>query len=725
MLEDSFFPQGYVSLVSDKFSYLLGLPNNLCIDSTGEYGNRYDGGILCKVELRALKVYSRGLRSGSAPQLKAEVWYNNGGISGQTGSPDSSQLIDFHQVGSDFASPKQGYSVPVIPGRDHSYKISLTNGNLPDDWVIEFSDPVVGNRWLRDEIFLSVAGRGCGNDGLITSQHDRKFIWGGNGYLDDEAWFNHGACVGSGNQPADEPDMDCNTQDTNSQHAGVIEATECPGECSCNTFNSYCDCGSKTCKCKAGFAGSSCEIDLCADADCGEHGACAARYLGGDMAVSQKQCICEGEWQGEKCDKNPCAQLGIDCSGRGTCVALSDTQATCECPDGYFGSYCEERSPCEGFCENGSFPYFGCASDSSNKIALGCTRTGGCHYLREGEEYPFDGFCTYKTYGTNTVFTVGDISPTPAPVQQSSPTLAPVSPTPNSSRCECDTCTEEVWNTLADGHTCGDRISFVRDSDESTLISVGIISGPFDEEGACQLVTDEFPDVCPCVCTESLSPAPTISPTFSPTPSPTFSPTKSPTSSPTSSPTISPTLSPTSAPTSAPTFPPSPLPTESSPNHCGCDRCTEQVWNTLADGHKCGDRISYIRDSDESTLISIGITTGPFDEEGACKFVTDEFPDVCTCDCTEIATPEPTPSPTLPALCGCATCTDEVWNTDADGHSCGNRISFLRDSDVETLLSVGITNGPFDEAGACQRVSDEFPNVCTCSCGENANEILV
>merc|ERR1719343_712079 len=185
-IEDSFFPPGYVSLVSDKFSYLVGLPDNKCKDSSAEYGDQYDGGILCKDELRAIKIYTRGLRSGSAPQLKVEVWYNSGGS--QSGNPTSSQLIGFHQVGADFASQKQGYSLPVIPGRDHSYRLSLTSGDLPDDWVIEFSDPVIGNRWSKDEIYLSVAGRDCGNNGLINSQHDRKYIWGGNGYLDDQAW---------------------------------------------------------------------------------------------------------------------------------------------------------------------------------------------------------------------------------------------------------------------------------------------------------------------------------------------------------------------------------------------------------------------------------------------------------------------------------------------------------------------------------------------------------
>ena len=529
------FPQGYISLVSDKYPYLLGLPNNLCINTSVEYGDLYDNGIMCKTELRALKIYTRGLYSGSAPQLKVDIWYNTGGISGQTGSPDSSQYVGFHQVGSDGSSKKQGYSVPVIPGRDHSYRISLTNGNLPNDWVLEFSDPVIGNRWSEDELFLSVAGRDCGNNGLISSQHDRKFIWGGNlfsGYLDDKAWFNHGACVGSGQQPPNESPIDCSLlEDTNNSNrnlldgnteqqefAGVIEATQCPDKCQggCNS-NSYCDCGSETCQCKAGFSGFNCEIDLCADAACGEHGSCSARYLGGEMPVTDKQCVCEGTWLGERCDRNPCVEMGIDCSGNGKCVAVGETEATCECEDGYFGALCEERSPCEGFCEKGSFPYFGCQSDIPNKVALGCFESGGCHYLDEGEEYPYGGFCTYKTYG-NVILSPDNFTPTPpvVPAPIATPVAAPVQ-APTLSRCECDKCTEEVWNTLANEYSCGDRISFLKDSDEETLINVGITTGPYDEAGACRFVSDEFPTICTCTCdNENNSPPITASPTYAP-----------------------------------------------------------------------------------------------------------------------------------------------------------------------------------------------------------------
>lgn len=410
-VEDSMFPDGYISLVSNKFSHLLQAPNNLCVDSTPEHGNLYDNGILCKAELRALKIYTKGLISNGALTLRVEVWFKPGGD--QSGSPDMSQEIGFHQIGGDNETRKQGYSVPVIPGIDHSYHLSLVSGDgdLPNDWVIEFSDPVIGNRWSVDELILTVAGRECGDGGLISSQHDRKFIWGGNrGFLDDKVWSHHGACVGAGpdKQPPDEEDVECNTPDNifdfDGRFAGIIDPTHCPEKCNegCNS-NSYCDCGSESCECKAGYTGADCQIDVCASALCSEHGSCSARYLGRSVPVIEKACICEDTWLGERCDRSPCVEMDIDC-GTGLCIALSETEATCECPDGYFGANCEERSACESFCK-GDFPYFGCAKDIEGKIKLGCDNIGGCNYVDAGSNYPYDGFCTYKSYETNVIST--------------------------------------------------------------------------------------------------------------------------------------------------------------------------------------------------------------------------------------------------------------------------------------------------------------------------------
>ena len=71
--------------------------------------NLYDNGILCQTELRALKMYTRGFKSGMNPSKLKVMWYNNNdnntGSSGQQQgrSPNSSQLVGFHQVGADDA----------------------------------------------------------------------------------------------------------------------------------------------------------------------------------------------------------------------------------------------------------------------------------------------------------------------------------------------------------------------------------------------------------------------------------------------------------------------------------------------------------------------------------------------------------------------------------------------------------------------------------------------
>lgn len=213
-LEASLFPPGYVSLVSPKFSYLLGAPNNICVLSSslgGSNGLIYDNGILCKVPLRSLKVYTRNLVSNSAPGLKVESWFNDEGLAGQdTNSVDAWQIIGFHQVGGNAETLKQGYSLPVIPGTSQSYRLSLTgnNPNIPDDWVIEFSDVVIGNRWNKENIYLVLEGRACGTDGLVSSHHDRRFLWSGDAFMEN-AWGAHGACVATVMQPEDMPNIDC------------------------------------------------------------------------------------------------------------------------------------------------------------------------------------------------------------------------------------------------------------------------------------------------------------------------------------------------------------------------------------------------------------------------------------------------------------------------------------------------------------------------------------
>lgn len=271
---NAFFPSGYTSLAGSTYSYLLSSPGpRKCIDSTPLYGNRYDNAILCNAPLRSFKIYSRGLTTATAPKLKLEVFWNNWGLSGQNGPANAEQLIGFFINGGP-ESKIQGYSFPVISGLTQSYRVSLyneidgTTSNIPQEWVIEFSDPVVGNRFGEDDhVSMNIAGRTCGTngDGLISSRHDRRFLWSGDHFIDASAWGVHGACTES----ADMPPVDCVAAvGGNTDDEGSIEASECPELCAanpCDPTNSYCHCGmSATCKCKPGYAGSDCSVSVIA-----------------------------------------------------------------------------------------------------------------------------------------------------------------------------------------------------------------------------------------------------------------------------------------------------------------------------------------------------------------------------------------------------------------------------------------------------------------------------
>ena len=215
-IENLVFPDGYMSLVSSRFTYLLSAPNGVCVSSISlGLGVRYDNGILCKAPLRSLKIYSRGLvNDGTAPTMIVNAWFGVIDTQILQASPTATQSIPFHQIGS---TNKQGYALPVIPGTEQYYKLSIDNifngdiphGWVPHDWVVEFSDPVMGNRWGVEYIHLQLQGRSCGTDSLISSQHDRRFLYSGDNFMAEDAWGKHGACVVSSAQPPDTPVMNC------------------------------------------------------------------------------------------------------------------------------------------------------------------------------------------------------------------------------------------------------------------------------------------------------------------------------------------------------------------------------------------------------------------------------------------------------------------------------------------------------------------------------------
>jgi len=134
--------------------------------------------------------------------------------------------------------------------------------------------------------------------------------------------------------------------------------------------------------------------------------------------------------------------------------------------------------------------------------------------------------------------------------------------------------------------------------------------------------------------------------------------------------------------------------------HCGCESCTEEVWNSYAtdsDGsYTCGDRIIWLQ-------------TMGYSEIDACAKVSDEFIDgPCGPVCDPSKCTSPTPTPLETTHCGVDCCTEDVWNTlatDSDGtYTCGDRIKWLQ----------SVSRG-YDESEACAIVSSEFrklKNVC-------------
>lgn len=181
-LENNFFPPGFVSLASNAFSYLLALPGQPCVLSTTAYGDRYDGGILCRLPLRALKVYTQGLVSASAPAIQVEAWINGTDTSQ---AADSSQSLPFHQIGGDGQTTKQGYSLPVIPGIFNSYRLKLLDGNgdIPSSWVSDCPFTVFNTKCAQFYLIipLQLGGRilrSSDRKPLVNRVHQPIIKWG-------------------------------------------------------------------------------------------------------------------------------------------------------------------------------------------------------------------------------------------------------------------------------------------------------------------------------------------------------------------------------------------------------------------------------------------------------------------------------------------------------------------------------------------------------------------
>lgn len=152
----------------------------------------------------------------------------------------------------------------------------------------------------------------------------------------------------------------------------------------------------------------------------------------------------------------------------------------------------------------------------------------------------------------------------------------------------------------------------------------------------------------------------------------------------------------TASPTSAPI---TPIITISPDVKCTCKSCTDAVWNTVANGYSCGERIMYLQSLQQPNLYS--------SEASACNRIGEyEYPTECgACDPIRCDGRQAPPKPDF--YCGCPTCTEDVWQRKAGEVSCASRITWLMSNDPEVNGS-----GP----DACRKVSNQFPIICGPAC---------
>jgi hypothetical protein len=247
------FPPAYNSVVGGNFDYLLDLPQENCVAS-GDLGlaGRYDNGILCSASLTALKIFTRNHSGGD---LLLSVFDR------QSGAQLAQQTVPHLNI----TDQKQGYSVPVISGDRYRYEVTLVSGaSIDANWVIDFGDLTVSNRWGVERLHLDVQGRNC--NGTIYSNHDRRFYAAGD--FSEDMWGS-GACTEYASMPA----VSCNAAPDLSENQDPAYAE----------WHQHLD-------------------SACSGVDCGENGVCAARYLGAELAVLPAyQCVCKEGWFGNSC----------------------------------------------------------------------------------------------------------------------------------------------------------------------------------------------------------------------------------------------------------------------------------------------------------------------------------------------------------------------------------------------------------------------------------------
>ncbi|XP_016534121.1 low-density lipoprotein receptor-related protein 1-like isoform X3 [Poecilia formosa] len=142
------------------------------------------------------------------------------------------------------------------------------------------------------------------------------------------------------------------------------------------------------CRCQPNYRGDRCEIDQCKDY-CRNGGTCTPSYVTGSPT-----CRCPTGFTGPTCNLHTCKNY---CKNGGNCTVNAGNQPTCRCPADFLGNQCQYRS-CEGHCLNGGT----CLQSESGAKSCRCRpqyigaacEIDKCHYCRDGECIPKDGFVT-------------------------------------------------------------------------------------------------------------------------------------------------------------------------------------------------------------------------------------------------------------------------------------------------------------------------------------------